>query len=134
MIKKLILITKTKTVIWHRLLVNSMVNMKAHAYDCLYTHTYHIQTLFQLVSMNICWYIRSCEYNDVLFLVFVYHFECLRVYYLINPIAIHTVRTRTHKWNTYGYRMKQNVSIIPFVTYKYLSTPSVVNHLKMDFY
>ena len=50
---------------------------------------------------------------------FLYYF--ISVYYLINPIVTYTMHTRTHKWNTYEYRMKQNVSMIPFVTSKHIT-------------
>ena len=72
----------------------------------------------QLYNINLlAWtyvgmYVCCCECTDVLFSEFVCHFECL---IFDQP---HYNHTRTHKWNVYGYHMKQNVFMVPFTTYK----------------
>ena len=74
-------------------------------------------------------YIRYCECSDVVMYFFQNVCVILSVCYLINPIAVHTVHTRTHKWNACGYRMQQNVFMVPFIT----SKSNVVNYFNISF-
>ena len=64
--------------------------------------------------------VLTCVGIYVIVSVVMYSFQnlcvILSVCYLINPVETHTVHTRTHKWNVYGYLMKQNVSMDPFTT------------------
>ena len=50
--------------------------MNIHTYGYVYVHEYHLQTLYQLLDMNIRWCVRYSGYSDVFFSEFACHFEC----------------------------------------------------------
>ena len=65
-------------------------------------------------------YVGVCVILDTVMYFFQNLHVILSVSYLISPIATNTVHKLTHKWYTYGHHMKQNVSMVPFVTSKYI--------------
>jgi len=68
--------------------------------------------------MDIRSYMRHRGYSDMLFSEFVYNFECtLFEQPYRNP---HGVQNDTQMEYIYGYRMKQDVLIVPFAIFKHI--------------
>ena len=68
---------------------------------------------------HMCWYMLLWIQRCIIFRICVSFW--VRAWYLTNPIATHTVHTRTHKWIAYGITWnKTYLCMVHFVTSKHL--------------